>query len=167
MDKKIDLIFDANNLASGADKACFRTGVYFATMNILKYFLKSELLNIKLYCDCKNLGKLNIVLSTDFQGYDVEIISNVPFNFLTNTYNYFLEKRTNAKNNKQKGKKIFFDLIVRFLFIFQSLQKRIYEKKLYDTKAGIYFSPQNVIPIQFNSLPIKKFTILYDAIPTI
>ena len=71
--KKLNIIFDANILASGASKGCSRSGIYFATMNILKEPANNENTEIKLYCDYKNYAKVSLALMNDFSNFDFQL----------------------------------------------------------------------------------------------
>lgn len=164
---KLNIIFDARTLASGANKGCFRSGIYFAAMNILKELAKHEELNIILYSDYKNMAKVKMALENDFNRIDFQLLSDVPINFISNSYDFLLMKRTLAKNNKEKIKKFFFDLGVRFFDLFQIIQKSFYYKSLSNLKADIFFSPQAKVPEPFDKLKMQKYTILYDTIPSI
>lgn len=169
MKRKNNIIFDATCLSFGSNKACFRSGIYFAAMNILKGLLASDDINVTLYCKYDVLAKLELAIENDFEGYNLNIISDVPFNLCTKTYNYLLKNRTIAKNEKRKFKKFYWDLLVRLIKPLQQLQNWFYIKHM-SKKIEEYdaiFSPANKIPDIFDNKNLKKYTYLHDTIPTI
>ena len=68
MKRKNNIIFDATCLSFGSNKACFRSGIYFAAMNILKGLLASDDINVTLYCKYDVLAKLELAIENDFEG---------------------------------------------------------------------------------------------------
>ena len=166
---KVNFVFDATSLSSGANKGCFRSGIYFAAMNILKALSKREDLNISLYCNYKELAKLYITLENDFKDYKLDIISDVPMNSLTKFYNYCLKKRTISKNNKENFAKFLWDIMVRILKPILKVQYLLFRGSLlkYEKEIDVFFSPQTKIPYPFNRMQIKKAIFLHDAIPLV
>ncbi len=166
---KVNFVFDATSLSSGANKGCFRSGIYFAAMNILKALSKREDLNISLYCNYKELAKLYITLENDFKDYKFDIISDVPMNSLTKFYNYCLKKRTISKNNKENFAKFLWDIMVRILKPILKVQYLLFRGSLlkYEKEIDVFFSPQTKIPYPFNRMQIKKAIFLHDAIPLV
>jgi glycosyltransferase involved in cell wall biosynthesis len=165
--RKIKLIYDATTLSFGADKACFRSGIYFTAMNVLKCLVVDKSLDVSLYCKYDMLPKLELALENDFGDYSFNIISDVPFNLCTKIYTYLLKKRTVAKYKRKKLAKLFWDILVRIVKPAQKLQYKFY-KKDFELKISAYeaiFSPVYKIPEVF--IKLKKYTILHDVIPTI
>jgi glycosyltransferase involved in cell wall biosynthesis len=164
---KLKLLFDARILALGIGNNAGRSGIYFTTKNILKHFLKNPNLDITLFCDMKNLATLRIVSIKEFGGTKFKILSDAPQSVLSDIYSYLFAKRTIAKFEKRFFAKFFWDILVRIVKPFEKLLCKFYKINL-EEKISCYdafFSPVFKIPSTFDKL--KKYTILYDIIPTL
>lgn len=147
---KKKLLFDGRTLKFGLKENACRSGIYFTAFNILKNIYTSDVFDISVYCEPKDVIDLKIFLENEL---------NRTVNFCyTNTsllkkISAVADDRQKARQRKQKLRRLFFTGLYSFLKIF------LHREKNFD----ISFSPQFTLP---NKLKGKKhFAILYDAIP--
>jgi glycosyltransferase involved in cell wall biosynthesis len=161
MTKKLNLLYDATIFANSYIKgSSYRTGIYFAAYNILKYFADDQRFSITLYVNdsLQNVKyfKKNVLLSR----FHVCLNSKE-----TSVFNIGVHKR-NIKTTDNIIKKIIYSLkiIKNYLFMFIYYRNNSTLLKSID----IFFSPMTPVVTELNSYPqIKHFIVLHDMIPVI
>ena len=165
-DKKINLLFDATVLSAQR-----RSGIYNVAYELLQKFQKDDEFNLKLYCSSNQL----VLLKKNLKG-ELAHFSSLPLLNETNynpfiareEYLYFKYQKACEKNKFIKKYIIISKkLINHFLLNLCNLMKKNYFlSELKDT--DVFFSPCYKIPDIINQqAQIKKFVILYDAIPLV
>lgn len=173
--QKINILFDASILSINYDlKSSGRSGIFWVGYNILKEMNKNKRLNIKLFDINYNYKRLEKFLEES--GFNnCEIIKDKS-NVFSILENLTCIKYNNRKTRDKKSRTIFIMMkrtIVKILIlIFKSVYKKTNHKKIFDTKIinnfDVYFSPVFKAPeFIFNCEKIKKYTMLYDLIPTV
>ena len=166
--KKKKILFDATIISSGWAKNSNRSGIFFASLNILKKLLKRQELDISLYCAPSAIRGLQIVLRKSFAEYpDLKIINENEGSFLENIQNKLTSKKLSANVHPFKLKCLrYLSLFVKALTI---LQNRFYCSKALKLQVNdfdIYFSPGYLAPkIIRDNQKIKRYILLYDTIP--
>lgn len=151
MTNRKTLIFDASVIAENLGNGRGRSGIYFATYNILKDLIKSGEFDISLYSGTENVDFVDFI-NREF-GNGVKIC-------LTNKYALFLSKMI-LLDKKLRAKKL---NITKFLLnMFVRKPVRFFGRNVKFPHFDIAFSPIRVFPKVIDA--DKKYIILYDAIP--
>ena len=169
--KKINIIFDARILAEFKNKTTSRSGIFFTAGNLLKEFSRYNKLIIYLYSDDNTHNNIQEYLRTFLPDSNIKIIPPV---------NTFFIKYYEIIKYKYKYTKNLTDNISLFLIFIPKLILNILNKikllpfkefvkyfKIFELIINnfIFFSPMHACPKEFKYL--KKYTILYDAIPLV
>jgi glycosyltransferase involved in cell wall biosynthesis len=169
MTKKKILVYDATILANALSKNAARSGIFFVVYNIFKELLKRKDINLKLYCHPNYLAQLRQLLETEFKDYsDLEIINQSEENYFFSVKGFLIQKKHQCRDKGDKFKKSLYHVLSQItgLFSLLPLQGRGWTEKL--KAADLFLSPMNAAPVAVSKYPhIKKFTVLYDAIPLI
>jgi glycosyltransferase involved in cell wall biosynthesis len=166
--KKRKILFDATIISSGWAKNSNRSGIFFASLNILKELLKRQELDISLYCAPAAIRGLQIVLRNSFAKYpDFKIINEDESSFLEKIQNKLISEKLSVNTRPLKLKCLrYLSLFVKALAI---LQNRFYCSKALKMQINdfdIYFSPGYLAPkIIRDNQKIKRYILLYDIIP--
>ncbi len=174
-EKKINLLFDASIISINFDlKNSGRSGIFWVAYNILKEMNKRKNLNIKLFDINYNYKRLEEFLNeSGFENCEIIKNNSKIFSILSNL---IYIKYNSRKTNDKKTQTVFMMLKRTFVKIFILFLKYIYEKtpskKTFDKTLienfNIYFSPVYKAPdFIFKCKKIKKYTMVYDLIPTI
>jgi glycosyltransferase involved in cell wall biosynthesis len=148
---KQTLIFDASVIAENLGNGRGRSGIYFATYNILRGLIDSGEFDVSLYSGADNFDFVDFV-KREF-GDDIKI-------YFTNKYALFLSKMIRLdkelRAKKRNISKLLLNIFVRKPIIF-------FGRNVKMPQFDVAFSPIRVFPdiIKAN----KKYIILYDAIP--
>jgi glycosyltransferase involved in cell wall biosynthesis len=166
--KKKKILFDATIISSGSTKNSNRSGIFFTALNILKEFLKSQDLEISLYCAPSSIRGLQTVLQNDFAQYpDLRIINEDDKCFLETIQNKLTAAKINAKKHPFRFKCLHY--ISLFIKAINVMQNHFHCSKTLKSQIDdfdIYFSPGYLAPkIVRDNNKIKRYTILYDTIP--
>lgn len=166
---KLKMIFDATVLACGETKNANRSGIYFVSFNILKEFYKSKNFEIVLYCEHEKYGNLNKVITKYFPSSDLKIITNKVVSSKTQIYEKIKAIKWFSKDKNEILFKFFIQCLLNVLSCFVFFENLIYKFKLKKYQSyNIFFSPIYKIPSAFEKIKhMKKYTILYDAVPVI
>ncbi|WP_461246051.1 glycosyltransferase family 4 protein [Treponema sp. R6D11] len=161
MTKKLNLLYDATIFANSYIKgSSYRTGIYFAAYNILKYFADDQHFNITLYVHDSlhnaKYFKKDILLSR----FPVCLNSKE-----TPVFNIGVHKR-NIKTTNNIIKKIIYGLKILKNYLFMFVYNR--NNKALLKSIDIFFSPMCPVVTELTSYPnIKHFIVLHDMIPVI
>ena len=162
MKKCFSLVYDATILANGVDKNSGRTGIYFTALNLLKILAQKTDIKLTLFCSAYALENLCLTLKQEFPNLNFNIITDSN----TQIYARLKQKREKYKKQKKYLKKLFLQIFLLLSSpIFKLLEKlkKVIEPpfcKSYDA----FFSPVFAISTKVTT---RKYTILYDIIPTI
>jgi glycosyltransferase involved in cell wall biosynthesis len=165
--KKINMLFDATILTWAYLGGPIRSGLYFASYNILKQFAKDSRFNIAL---CVNS-------MADFRHYIAHLSKDAFFSRFP-IVSTCTEKTDIYKSNIKKHKNSICtskNILHRFLFIKKILKNYFYLsihlKSNYFNfldSIDIYFSGMNSAPLEVNKFKrIKHFLVLHDTVPII
>lgn len=148
---KQTLIFDASVLAENLGAGRGRSGIYFATYNVLKGLIESGQFDVSLYSGMDNFDFVDFV-KREF-GDNVKV-------YFTNRYAFFLSKMIRLDKKLRENKHNIAKLLLN---IFVRKPVKFFGHHIKMPFFDIAFSPIRVFPdiIKAN----KKYMILYDAIP--
>ncbi len=148
---KQTLIFDASVIAENLGNGRGRSGIYFATYNILRGLIDSGEFDVSLYSGADNFDFVDFV-KREF-GDDIKI-------YFTNKYALFLSKMIRLDKELRAKKRNISKLLLN---IFVRKPIRFFGRNVKMPQFDVAFSPIRVFPdiIKAN----KKYIILYDAIP--
>lgn len=165
-DKKINLVFDVTILIQNNQKNCFRSGIFFTVVNILKELSKVSDFKISLYCRKKFLYEC--YKSNFLQQFNFPIINKKEFSSFEYKYKQLKEKRNELKKSNKYFHKVLLSIAILPLSALTKLFS-IKKQNLSDyNEINIFFSPQEKIPEFIQNLKhIQKYTLLYDTIPSI
>lgn len=149
--EKQTLIFDASVIAENLENGRGRSGIYFATYNILKGLIESEKFDVSLFSGADNLDFADFVKR--------EFGSNVKVYF-TNRYAQLLAKMILWDKNL-RAKRLNITKLLLNIFIRKPVKFLGRHVKL--PCFDIAFSPMRVFPDVINAR--QKYVLLYDAIP--
>lgn len=147
MKKKV--LFDGRAL-NALNGTSARSGIYFVTFNLLKYFIENEAFDVTVFCNIKDI--LNVKK-------DLKEKTNKDVKFLFENQsvpaNKWDKKKRRYKSEKKHVRKLFCDIV----------QKIVTPHLIFNEKYDVYFSPQEAF---LDSIKAdKRFIVLYDAIPLI
>ena len=168
MKKKI--LFDATIISSGWAKNSNRSGIFFASSNILKKLLKRSELDISLYCAPSAIHGLQIVLRDSFVEYPkLKIINENESSVLGVVQDKLIARKIiTGKRRFPLELQLLYALSI-FVKTLTVLQNRFYHSKalkLHINEFDIFFSPGYLAPkLIRNNEKIKRYTLLYDTIP--
>ena len=148
---KKTLIFDASVIAENLSSGRGRSGIYFATFNILKSLVESGQFNVVLYSEANDHQFVDFV-KQEF-GNDMKI-------YFTNRYALFLSKMTQLDKELRAKKH---NIIKLLLNIF--VRKPI---KFFGQWMGVPYCDIALSPLRIFGKKIragKKYILLHDAIP--
>ena len=148
---KQTLVFDASVIAGNLNSGRGRSGIYFATYNILKGLIKSGRFDVSLYCGMDNPDFVNFA-KQEF-GKDIKI-------YFANRCGLFLSKM--ARLDKQLHEKKH-NILKLFLNVFIRKPVKLLGRRIQMPKFDIAFSPMYVFDKKLKA--DKKYLVLYDAIP--
>ncbi len=149
--KKKTLIFDASVIAENLGSGRGRSGIYFATYNILKKLIESGKFDVSLYSGADNFDFIDFV-KNEF-GHQIKI-------YFTNRYAVFLSRMIRL-DKKLRAKKL--NLTKLLLNVLVRKPIKFLGRKVKMPNFDIAFSPIRVFPEIINAN--YKYVILYDAIP--
>lgn len=153
MNKKT-LIFDASVIAENLCACRGRSGIYFATYNILYELLKSGDFDISLYCD--------VLYNKDFIKFiEKNFGKNVKIYF-GNRFGIFLEKMEVLDNNLHKSKH---NILKLLLNVFVRKPVKFLGNHINLPNFDIAFSPVRVFSKKIKAE--EKYIVLYDVIPVL
>jgi len=164
MEKKIRVLFNANNISYDLHKTSARSGIFFVTINILKEFAKNPDIELILYAKTSCLLTLKRYISK------LPELKNVPLAKKITLENYFFGKieELKFKCRKLDKKDNFFKKVGRFILnrLIRLYCEETYWKK-HNIEYDVFFSPVEEIPKFFRKKNTQNYTIIYDAIPLI
>lgn len=165
-DKKINLVFDVTMLIQNNQKNCFRSGIFFTAVNILKELSKVSDFKISLYCRREFLYEC--CKSNFLQQFNFPIINKKELSSFEYKYKQLKEKR----NELKKSNKYFHKILLSIAILPLSALTKLFSIKTQNlsdyNEINIFFSPQEKIPEFIQNLKhIQKYTLLYDTIPSI
>ncbi len=144
------LLFDGRNLVHGLNGTSARSGIYFVTFNLLKYFIENEAFDVTVFCNIKDVLELKKDLK-EKTNKDVKFL----FENQSVPVNKWDKKKRRYKSEKKHIRKLFCDIV----------QKIVTPRLIFNEKYDVYFSPQEAF---LDSIKAdKRFIVLYDAIPLI
>lgn len=158
----LQILYDATVLVNGVEDEGERRGIYFTAQNILDQFLKRNDVHITLFADvCKITGLKKLSNYADVDKFAKSIWLE---DLLYEKAIFFRRKRLDFFSKPLIRK--FFAFIVLLFETSQNLIRFPLILKLLKDENFTYFSPLTSAPffIQKNTR-VKKFVILYDAIP--
>lgn len=165
---KKKILFDATIISSGWVKNSNRSGIFFASSNILKEFLKRPELDISLYCAPTAIKRLQTVLRNDFAQYpDLKIINKNEISFLENIQKKLTTAKINDNTQCLKSKCLrYMSLITKALIIMKNHFHNSKALKSQVNDFDIFLTPGYLAPkIIRKNKKIKRYTLLYDTIP--
>ena len=167
MSKKINVLFYADCLISGLKKNAFRAGVFFVVLNLLKKMSEKDFLNIVLYVKQDKIPELKKFVELyfpdkSFECIDVEFFKNP----LARLYYDLKHLKVEAKENKQFLRKLFYQIVMLFLFPLKKIVSYFIRMSISDN-WDCYFSPNFIVPEYITKLPVKKFVYVHDLIPIV
>ena len=162
MTGKIRLMFDAGVLVNSLEKNASRSGIFWASYLVAKELNMRKDVHLSFYCQrnkavlIRNLSEFNFVPM--YPGLSM----------FDRFYQWIRRKKVVSKTEQKLLRKIFWHYFALFEKIFCWLPNlMIY--KLYHTKADkmdYFFSPFLCFPQKiYNNQKIRKYILLYDAIP--
>ena len=148
---KKTLIFDASVIAENLVQGRGRSGIYFASYNILKSIIESDVFDVSLYVNTFDADFINFVKK--------EFGNNIK-TYCSNKYAVFLSKmeKLDVKLHKQKR-----NILRLLLNVFIRKPVKFFGKVVRLPHFDIAFSPMRVLPNAIKS--DEKYIVLYDAIP--
>ena len=165
---QIKLLFNAEILISGLQSGACRSGIFFASYNILKELIKNKDIDLTLYVNFKLYKhlKLNLKRLIDIDFYNINLITDASLIFI-DLYYKFRKLKDSARDNNYYLKKIFYHYMLFFVSII--LKVSFYLKYLCNCKYrnyDVYFSPFKKFPKNIIKVKnIQKCLVLYDCIP--
>lgn len=168
MTKKINILYDANLLLNGLSKNSGRTGVFFVVYNVLAGLLKCDHINVELYCNVENYHSVVEYISKDknFSGAKVLALFTWIDPILAD---WEYKKHLNETNKGSRIELRYIKTIIKFLSRLNSIVK-LNKKPIIDKicKFDAFLSPFQGPPKIIDCCKkIKKFSIIYDIIPSI
>ena len=177
---RIKLLYDGTILADGIGRGSNRSGIFMVVYHVFCELLKHPELEIILYCDPGRLGEMKTFISSDpfLKDYKIKIINDVDLpRGLGWLEKHILAVRT-RKNQCCFEHKCLRCQAWRGVLLFQKIIRKIIRKILNLDFCRRKLDPWNSIQAAFSPafphLPevlqrgnIKRYTILYDAIPYI
>ena len=151
MSKKRTLVFDASVIAENLGNGRGRSGIYFASYNILKKLIESGQFDISLYSGTENFDFVNFV-KREF-GSNTRVC-------ITNRYALFLSRMVLLDKKLRKNRH---NILKLLLNVFVRKPVRFFGRYVKMPHFDIAFSPIRVFPNVINA--DRKYIILYDAIP--
>jgi glycosyltransferase involved in cell wall biosynthesis len=161
MKKKINLLYNAEELIESKNHLIFRTGIYFVAFNVLRILSLDKRFSIVLYSD--KITNNQKYFKDDFFLSQFPIYSDRNEKFKSNINTH----KNNLKINRNIYKKLicFLKIIKNSLLL---LKSSFIRNKYCLEDFDIFFSPWLIAPISITKLlTIKYFIVLYDAIPNI
>ena len=152
--KKKSLIFDASILAENLLASRGRSGIFFATYNILYELIRSDEFNISLYCDT--------IYSKDFADFVQQNFGKNINIYFGNRYGVFLEKMQFLDVKLRKSKH---NILKLLLNLFVRKPVRFIGKFVSLPRFDIAFSPVRIFSKKIKAN--NKYIILYDATPVL
>lgn len=152
MKKKKALIFDASVIASNLSNGRGRSGIYFATYNILKSLVKSEQFDISLYSTCAG---------DEFTNFVKQNFGKLPI-YYPNRYTVFLSRMAKLDKTLRAYK---LNLLKLMLNVFVRKPVGLIGRCITLPNFDVAFSP---IYIFTNKIKAKrKYILLHDMIPVL
>ena len=148
--QKKTLIFDASVIAGNLGGGRGRSGIYFATYNILKNLIASGEFEVVLYSN---------YIDDEFKNFVARNFGNVPM-CAENRYSEFLSKMARLDVKLRKARH---NLIKLLLNVFVRKPVCLVGKKVKLSNFDIAFSPIYVFSKKIKAK--ERYIILYDAIP--
>ncbi|MCL2888280.1 MAG: glycosyltransferase family 4 protein [Elusimicrobia bacterium] len=172
MTKKKVLVYDATIVSNALSKNAARSGIFFVVYNIFKELLRRKDIELKLYCNPNYLAQLRHVLETRFKDWPApEIINQSEENYFFAVKGVLIQKKHECRDKGNKFRKSLYHVLSQIMGLLSLLSPssffgREWIKKL--ENADVFLSPMNAAPAVLSKYAhIKKFTVLYDAIPLI
>ena len=167
--KKKKILFDATIISDGYFKNNNRSGMFFATFNILKELLKYKELDISLYCAPTGIKRLQYVLQNSFSDYSLKIFNECEASIIGSIQNKIISAEIeNAKKYSKIKLKILKYLSLFFKVLAVMRNRLSYSRALrkHINEFDVFLSLGYVIPkIVRTNNKIKRYTFIYDAIP--
>lgn len=169
-DKKLNLLYDVTVMVNDLEKNAKRSGIYFVAYNILKELLKSDKINLSLYCDDNKTFELYSVMKKGFSEYTKLKIINSKKCIVLGKIKYNLKQiKKKTKTENKFLKKNIINLLLFIVSIIQEICNSIIcvipKKEL--SKIDVFLSPVFKTPNIIRNNNILSYTILYDTIPLI
>ena len=164
--KKIKILFDATIISGGYAKNSNRSGIFFASMNILKELLKRPDCEVSLYSAPAAISALQVVVSDQLKEYPhVEIINKNDTSLLGGIQNNLTIRKLTARGLHLKILRGL-SLATKVLIVLQSNFYRSEILELHLPEFDVFYSPGYLAPAQVRKNDsIKCYTLLYDTIP--
>ena len=161
---KKKLLFDATVIANAVYKNASRSGIFFASYNILAGLVNSEKFDVYLYSNLKNVECLKRVIQKDIVLGKVQIAPIFSKKEIMRAY-WLFEKSECKRQNLGLRRKLY----IKFrLFLAKFLLSSNRQKEEFLKTVSVYFSPMEAVPKDIASFSnIKKFVFLHDAIPVL
>lgn len=152
--KKKTLIFDASILAENLKASRGRSGIFFATYNVLNELIKSEQFDICLYCDT--------IYSNDFIEFVNKNFGENITVYFGNKFGIFLEKMQILDTKLRQSKH---NILKLLLNIFVRKPVKFIGKFVKLPHFDVAFSPCEAFQEKIHAK--DKYIILYDMIPVL
>ncbi len=162
---KKKLLFDATVIANAVYKNAGRSGIFFASYNILAGLVNSGKFDVYLYSNLRNVECLNGIIGNDECLREKLQIAPM-FSKRDLAQAYWLFQKSECKRHKLGLRR---KLYVKFrLLLAEFLSSSNRRKEKFLKSVDFYFSPMEAVPKEIASFPnIKKFVFLHDAIPVL
>lgn len=164
MEKK-KLLFDATVIANAIYKNSSRSGIFFASYNILAGLVNSGKFDVYLYSNLKNVECLNSIIKDDkcLRG---KVRIAPMFSKKEFAKAHWLFQKSECKRHKLGLRRKLYVKLRLFLAKFLSSSNQRKEEFL--KSVDFYFSPMEAIPKEICAFEnIKKSVFLHDAIPVL
>lgn len=169
-DKKIKLLFDGSLMSYYEPDNGSRSGIFFATYNLLKEFMKHDEFDVTLYCNHQRMYYMQKLWEQDEHIHSCKLMNM----FQTAAPLDVVLAWATCKFSKNNGKKDnIFKKVIRFIAYryfntIRALKIRNGKFASEAKKFDVFFTPHERIPVEILDNPnIKRFTILHDAIPLV
>ena len=173
---KLQILYNVDILANWESKFAGRSGIFFVVLNVLKELLKDKRVEVTLLCSLLHYKSIKKFKNTHISDDVKIIVTDVP-KFVAENFPYNNKIITAVAGVEKKDKIQYTNMFkhilkkLLFYFVFYPVKKIIYYMNIpnliFQIKDfDVYFSSCYRIPnwAKFNK-NMKKYTILYDAIP--
>lgn len=162
---KKKLLFDATVIANAVYKNASRSGIFFASYNILTGVVNSGKFDVYLYSNLKNVECLRSIVEDDKCLRGKVRIAPI-FSKRDFAQAHWMLQKSECKRRKLGLRR---KLYIKFrLFLAKFLSSSNRQKEEFLKMVSVYFSPMEAVPKEVCVFPnIRKFVFLHDAIPVL
>ena len=156
------ILFDGSILASGNKMDSSRSGIFMVSFEILKGLLNQKDFQIDLFVRPSAVDEVKLFLARELPDFRGRMVCAERTNLLGRLQKKITAFKENASSRTAKlfGKALLF--FCRILVYMTDDRQKI---PLQPGDYSAFITPFHLIPCWIRSLPLKRFTILYDAIP--